>query len=153
MGLTQNGPNSNNIIADAYKVWSKIFDSSEDIGPNTSEQIERPGFETENSQEEAQSCTHVPNSIPDTPLLFSNEPSDGESESENDGEYDEAEATRKVGKSIGLSVEQDGDVIQAIYEDHKEWKKGKKRKGKKKRRSSSRRKRVQDEVGESKCSI
>ena len=151
LGLIPNGPEDQNLVARAYKEWSKNVEIEDTHRPLDSDPLIPPGFGKGGPISSGEtSCTKVPNSIPieenilhsidEKPLEEESEGNRVEEQSGDDDEYVEAIEAWRLGRKLGLETEHDGDAIQAIFEERKEWKKGKnndakKKKGKRKKRT------------------
>ena len=144
LGLVSNGPKNESLVAKAYKEWSKIEEHEDTNGPRELDPPIPPGFENDGPAGSGGiSCSYVPNSILveenrvddsviDSPDEGSDDNSSGNQSEDND-QHAEANATWRVGRKLGLETEHDGDAIQAIFEEKKEWRKGKRREAKKKK--------------------
>ena len=108
----------------------------DDIGPSCFEPSIPPGFETYGLHEKDQGSS---NNVPDSLHMAAqngeaqvSEENKIDEEGESGNDFQEVKKTWSVRKQIGLFVENEGDIIQAIMEDRKEWKSAKNRNKQKK---------------------
>ena len=152
LGLIQSSPNDKNILAKAYRQWAVSAASEDAGGPQESGPSKPPGYERiESHQAHSETCSHVPESLPnpqDASEASDDEQSDKAVQSEGQSDREEASETWRTGLKLGLSTEHDGDTLQAIYEERKEWKRGNKKETKKKKRKGRERK-ERNNTGES----
>ena len=133
LGLSQSSPNDNTLLAKAYREWSMCAADEEECKAQASGPSKPPGFEQfVLTQSQSETCSYVPNSFIHPPLV-TEAPCDEQSENLTQFE-DEATETWRTGLKVGLSTEHDGDTIQAIFEERKEWKQNKRNIAKKKKK-------------------